>query len=66
MRCWLCGAEPLETFEITNLGDAQPRYVPGRWPPSDDGHSHATRPPSPGELEQAGHDALMRILRESA
>ena len=66
MRCWLCGAEPLETFEVSTLSDAQPRYVPGRWPAAEDGHTHAVRQPTPGELEQAGHDALMRIIREAA
>jgi hypothetical protein len=63
MRCWQCGVEPLETYEITTLNDAQPRYVPGRWPPGD--HAHAEQPPTPGQLEQAGHEALMRIHRAS-
>ena len=58
MRCWQCGVEP-ELVEVTTLTDAQPRYVPGRWPPGD--HVHAVTPPTPGQLEQAGHDTLSRI-----
>ena len=59
MRCWQCGVEPLEVFETTTLLDAQPTYIAGRWPPGD--HEHAERPPTPGQLEQAGHEALSRI-----
>jgi hypothetical protein len=65
VRCWWCGAEP-ELVEVTRLGDAEPSYIPGYWPPSHDGHQHAEVPPTPGQLEQAGHEALMRIIRESA
>lgn len=61
MKCWQCGVEPLETHEVTTLTDAQPRHIPGRWPPGD--HEHAVDPPTPGQLEQAGHEALMRIRR---
>lgn len=64
MRCWLCGAEP-EMVDVSRIQDAQPRYMPGRWPPAEDGHTHAERPPTPGELEQAGHEALSRIQREA-
>ena len=60
MRCWLCGVEPLETIDVTALGEAQPRYLPGRWPPGD--HEHAVEAPTPGQLEQAGHESLSRIL----
>jgi hypothetical protein len=63
MKCWMCGEEPLGTFEITMLSEAQPRYIPGRWPPGD--HEHAVDPPTPGQLEQAGHEALMRIRAAS-
>lgn len=59
MRCWLCDAEPVRLLEITTLGEREPRYMP-LWPRSDD-HAHADRPPTPSELEQAGHEALMRI-----
>jgi hypothetical protein len=58
----MCGAEP-DLVEISTANDAQPRYVPGRWPPAEDGHQHAAQPPTPGQLEQAGHEALMRIRR---
>lgn len=64
MRCWLCGAE-LELVDVSTPADAQPRYIPGRWPAADEGHQHAVRPPTPGELEQAGHEALSRIQREA-
>ena len=60
MRCWLCGVEPLETYDVTTFSDPQRRYIPGRWPPGD--HDHAAEPPTPGQLEQAGHEALTRIL----
>lgn len=59
MRCWQCGVEPLEVYETTTFGETRPSYLPGRWPAGD--HEHAERPPTPGELEQAGHEALMRI-----
>ena len=36
-----------------------------RWPDSDT-HTHVERAPTPGELEQAGHETLMRIIREAA
>jgi hypothetical protein len=42
------------------------RSCVGRWPASTDGHQHAEVPPTPGQLEQAGHEALMRIRREAA
>jgi len=64
MRCWLCGAEP-EMVNIQTMEEAQPRLIPGQWPAAVDGHEHAVRPPTPGELEQAGHEALSRIHREA-
>lgn len=63
MRCWLCGAEP-EMVNIQTLSEAQPRYIPGQWPAAEDGHTHAVRPPTPDQLEHAGHQALMRIRNE--
>lgn len=66
MRCWLCGAEPIHEIDTSALGSTFNTTVAGRWPPALDGHVHAETPPTPGELEQAGHDALLRILRESA
>jgi hypothetical protein len=62
MRCWQCGAEPLEVFDVTTLGDAEPRYMPGRWPPGD--HEHAVTPPTPAEIAAAGDAALARIVEE--
>jgi Family of unknown function (DUF6221) len=62
-RCWACGVEPTALYEVTTLSDPAPRYLPG-WPPATD-HQHAVRPPTPGELEQAGHETLSRIHREA-
>jgi hypothetical protein len=64
MRCWSCGVEP-EMVDVSTVTDAQPRYISGRWPTGDD-HEHAERPPTPGQLEQAGHEALMRIRGAAA
>lgn len=62
MRCWQCGVEPTGTVNVQNFGDPGPVYVPTGWPPGD--HQHAEHPPSPAELQQAGHRALRRILEE--
>lgn len=59
MRCWLCGAEPLEVFDASTMESATVQLIPGRWPTGD--HEHAEAPPTPGQLEQAGHEALQRI-----
>lgn len=64
LRCWQCGVEPEEVFEVTTLAEARPRYVPGRWPVGD--HPHAFEPPSPGELARAGDAAAGRILAIAA
>jgi hypothetical protein len=61
VRCWQCGVEPLSIVDTTTLGSPFATYTPGRWPPSIDGHEHAETPPTPGQLEQAGHAALMKI-----
>lgn len=61
MRCWWCGVEPDELYEITKLGDPEPRYLPN-WPPATD-HEHAERQPTPEQMQQAGHETLMRIHR---
>lgn len=63
IRCWQCGAEPA-LVETTCLGDTQPSYVPGRWPPGD--HEHEVAPPSPGELLARGDRAAARILAIAA
>lgn len=57
-RCWYCGVEPDEVFDDSRLGSAESRYI--SWPAGD--HPHAEAPPSPGQLAQAGHEALMRIM----
>jgi hypothetical protein len=59
VHCWWCGVEPDSLMEITRFGLAEQEYLPN-WPPATD-HQHAERPPMPGQLEQAGHEALMRI-----
>lgn len=61
VRCWLCGVKPLHEIDTTMLGSPFQTTTSGRWPPSTDGHDHAEVPPTPGQLEQAGHEALMRI-----
>lgn len=63
MKCWQCGVEPLGTYEVTTFADVEPRYIAGRWPAGD--HEHAEQAPTPGQLEQAGHEALSRIRREA-
>ena len=65
MRCWLCGVKPLHEIDTSALNSAFSTTAPGRWPPSTDGHTHAERPPTPAELEQAGHAALQRIRNEA-
>ena len=60
LRCWQCGAEPLEVLEVSRLGRAQPEYLPGRWPPGD--HTHAVDKPTPEQLVAEGHAILRRIL----
>lgn len=59
MRCWYCGVEPDRLIEITRLDSPAPEYL-ANWPAPTD-HPHAEQPPTPGQLEQAGHEALTRI-----
>jgi hypothetical protein len=61
VRCWWCGVEPEEVYEITTLAEAEPRYLP-HWPGGGD-HEHAERRPTPAQMEQAGHETLARIQR---
>jgi len=61
VKCWLCGAEPTGYIDTRTFSDPGPVLIPAGWPPSGDGHQHAERPPTPGELEQAGHEAFCRI-----
>jgi hypothetical protein len=46
----------LETYEVTALEDAQPRYIPGRWPDGD--HQHEVDPPSPEEFQRRAFKLL--------
>jgi hypothetical protein len=68
--CWWCGVEPTEvveqTFDITVMEQVEPvqqiKHSWVRWPQGD--HEHAELPPSPAQLEQAGHEVLARILQD--
>jgi hypothetical protein len=61
IRCWYCAVEPIAVHDVTRLGSPVPEYL-AQWPDGD--HPHAERPPSPAELEQAGHEALSRVQRQ--
>jgi hypothetical protein len=62
-RCWLCGAEA-GTIEVTSPTDQCRVYVAGAWPQlAVDGHEHAARPPTPGELLADGARAFDRLMR---
>jgi hypothetical protein len=63
MKCWQCGVEPFETFDIRTFGDPDAVYIAGSWPPATD-HEHAERPPTPAELAAGGDAALARVLTE--
>lgn len=63
VTCWWCGAQPLELHEVTTLSGVPYRLIP-QWPGGD--HAHAELPPTPTQLEQAGHEALMRIRRAAS
>jgi hypothetical protein len=48
MRCWICGVEPDEVYDIHVMESAQAvRQVP-KWPAGD--HRHSETPPSPEDL----------------
>lgn len=59
LRCWQCGVEPLDVIEDRRLGQAEPTYIPGRWPAAD--HTHEVAPPTPEELVERGQASLDRI-----
>ncbi len=66
-RCWWCGAEPTDWYDVTRLCDPEPVYIPGEWDrPSLDGHTHAITPPEPGELATQGDAAIERIRKDLA
>lgn len=60
MMCWWCGVEPVARHEVVTLSGVPYRTIP-QWPNEASDHQHAEQPPTPGQLEQAGHEALMRI-----
>lgn len=64
MRCWWCGVEPEALIDVTSLDAPEPQYLPN-WPRGGD-HEHAEHKPTPPQLEQAGHEALMRIRHAAA
>lgn len=61
MRCWLCGVEPDDVHTLSSF-DGPVRQILV-WPAGD--HAHALHPPSPPQLEQADHEALMQIMDAS-
>lgn len=65
MNCWICGAEPVEVHSTITPPCDEPVITYIRWPHTDT-HTHVEQPPTPAQLEQAGHDTLMRILSEAA
>jgi hypothetical protein len=60
-RCYICGVQP-QLVDVTQLGDPEPRYMPGAWPPGDHTHSHALAMPTPYELSADGDSALAAIV----
>lgn len=63
MRCWWCGIEPVRLIEVTRFESPEPEYL-ANWPAPTD-HDHAEHRPTPGQLEQSGHEALSRILDDA-
>lgn len=59
--CYVCGEVPT-LYDATTFGDREPVYVAGAWPTPALDHEHANTPPTPEQLEDAGHAALRRIL----
>jgi hypothetical protein len=60
-RCYICGAKP-QLIDVTQLGDPEPQYMPGHWPPGD--HTHALNPPAPptpSDLQAQGDAALAQV-----
>ena len=61
-RCWWCGVEPDDSYDVSTLGDGPgSRYI-YNWPDGD--HEHAVDPPTPGELLEAGAETFDRIMKE--
>jgi hypothetical protein len=52
-RCWFCGVEPDDSYEIMTLESADPVRVIHRWPPATD-HVHEEHKPTPEVLLDRG------------
>jgi hypothetical protein len=63
IRCWACGVEPEETYEVQSMEQADAIATVIRWPASTD-HEHADRQPTPEELDAAGRVSLLKIQEE--
>jgi hypothetical protein len=50
-------------YEICSAESADPIALMPRWPLATD-HEHADNPPSPDQIEQAGHESLRRIMEQ--
>lgn len=62
LRCWWCGAEPVDVLELHAFGSDTTIRRP-TWTPGD--HRHALIPPTPEELVADGHRVLRRILEDA-
>lgn len=60
LTCWWCGESPLAVHEVVSMESVNPIAIVQWCSPAD--HEHALTPPTPEQMEQAGHDALMRIM----
>lgn len=60
IRCWWCGAEPYDVHTIQAFGGPVTRLIP-LWPTGD--HRHEITPPTPQQLVEHGHQALLRIIQ---
>lgn len=63
VACWFCGclgdvAGVVQSFE-------GPKVVMVDWRERSATHEHAVKPPTAEQLEQAGHEALMKIYSET-
>ena len=58
MRCWWCGVEPVEVYDVHVMERAEPvRQIP-HWPGGD--HAHSEHPPTADEMA----DAAQRLLSQ--
>jgi hypothetical protein len=56
MRCWWCGAEPVEIHELRTMESNVPVRLIPEWPPGD--HPHSERPPTADELAAEAYRLL--------